>query len=377
MGVRLLDVDLLRQLYRSSGGDDLREEDLLERFSECQTEALGGQILKCTACGTRVVHYNPCNVRGCPKCASYHQGHWRQTMHRRILPIGHYHLVYSGPGWLSRLWLMDPKAVMNALFAAASTATKTVVGGDGTSYAATMVFHSHGARMCYKPHIHCLLAAGRLDEGTRWHEQRELDEPSMRRAFEGRLIGQLERTMPTELNEVLRDGDGQGHVYATFHEQTPDSIVAYLARTTHGLVLNPRTELEVGERTVCYTAEHHGHAQHVELSHREFVHRYLAHIPPHRSVTVRHYGLYATRHALQLEQAREAIEATARSIEPPSEEELFLPVCPFCHRRALDGQVEFDRHSIPSELRLLAIIRGSPVPHDAIVTAAPRALPIG
>ena len=377
MGTRVLDVDLLRELQRKSGSEDPHAQYLLERYAECQTEALGGQILKCKACGTRVVHYNPCNVRGCPKCAAYHQGRWRRAMHERILPVGHQHVVFSGPGWLAQLWLKRPKAVMDALFAAASAAVKTTVTADGLCYAATMVFHSHGNRMCYKPHVHCLLTVGGFDDHDRWREQRHLDEPGLRKRFDHRLLKRLERDVPEELNQVIGHRGGQSSVHATYHEQTPDSIVAYLAGTTHGLVLKAKTVLEVGEHTVGYTAEHHGHRQRVELSQRDFLRRYLAHIPPHRSVTVRHYGLYATRHAEELEQARRAIEAAPRQIDPPAEEELFLPVCPHCHRRTLIGQLEFEPHATPAELRLLAIIRGSPVPHDTIITAAPSAVPIG
>ena len=372
MGTWRLDDSLMRHLYRRSGSADARQEYLIDRFSECQTEALGGRILGCRGCGTRVVQYNPCNVRGCPKCAPYHQGQWRSAMQRRILPIGHYHITFSGPGWLTQLWLMRPAEVISALFGAASATLKAMFRPVGLLYGSTLVFQSHGQRLCYKPHIHCLLTPGGVDREGKWQAQRHINEASLREQFSRRLLRSLERTVVHQLNVVLgssRGGENRCGVYATYHRGSPDPIIGYLARTVGGLVLDPKTEIQVGEATVSYHYTHNGERCRCELSDRQFLTRYLAHIPPPRAVTVRHYGLYATTHTGMLEWVRPQLQSEIHSVEPPAEEELFLPRCPACHRRRLAVESEFEAHQLPLELRLLAQIRGSPVPNNLILSS--------
>ena len=367
---RTLDDSLLKLCFTRSGSSDARQEYLLERFAECQTEALGGQILKCSNCGTRVVHYNPCNVRGCPRCAGYHQGRWRESMQNRILPIGHFHLVFSAPGWLTELWLMRPTQVIDALFAAASQSIKAIFAPTGLLYGATLVFQSHGRRLCYKPHIHCLLTPGGVDREGRWQTHKGIDESSLTHQFAGPMIKRLERSLANYLTVVL--GNACTHerfsVHATFHRDTPDALISYLARSTHGLILDPRTELEVAEATLRFTDTR----EDCELSYSEFLTRYFRHIPPARTVTIRHYGLYSTRHTGMLEWVRPQVHSKLRSVDPPSAEELFYPPCPHCHRRKLTLDYQFDPGQIPLELKVLAQIRGSPVPNNLIITASPR-----
>lgn len=372
VGSRALDVDLLQHLYRTAGNDDWRQRFFLERFAECQTEALGGQILKCGACGTRIVHYNPCNVRGCPKCAGYHQARWRESLRSRLLPIGHYHVVFSGPAWLADLWQRVPREVINALFESARRSLKRVFRPTGLRYGATLVFQSHGARMCYKPHIHCLLTPGGLDDRHEWQEHRTIDEPSLQEAFQRELVKQLEKHSPQQLNQVLRDchRSTSANVYLTFHEQTPNAIIGYLSGSTHGLVLGSNAEIEVGEAGVHFTSTH---GESGNLSPEDFLRRYIDHIPPHRAVTVRHYGLYANRCAAQRRRARACVHAHEQLEEAPEEEQQpYLPACPHCHRRKLKVEREFEPDHLPTELRLQAIIRGSPIGHDAILTVASR-----
>jgi hypothetical protein len=81
----------------------LSEQAVLRDLMSCRTAALGGHMDTCTACGFERPSYNSCRNRHCPKCQALAQARWVEARLDRILPVPHFHLVFTLPSDLRQL----------------------------------------------------------------------------------------------------------------------------------------------------------------------------------------------------------------------------------------------------------------------------------
>lgn len=78
----------------------LEQRQVLAALAACRTVALGGHVQLCTGCGHRQPQYNSCRNRHCPKCQSLAQHRWLEERKLRILPVHHFHVVFTLPAEL-------------------------------------------------------------------------------------------------------------------------------------------------------------------------------------------------------------------------------------------------------------------------------------
>lgn len=343
----------------------------MDQFRTCRTEQLGGHILRCPECGTQVVEYNSCNLRGCPRCAPDRQAQWRIRMLDRALPLAHFHLVFGGPQYLVDLWLAHPRLVISTLFASAAAALAHLMATAELTFGATMVFHSHGKGLSFKPHLHCLLTAGGIDSQRTWHDYHLLAEDQLRTQFRTHMHRRLAASLASAVpDHFAADREKDWRVYVTFHRHSPAHLITYFSRSLFGGLIDTRFHQTCDEHSVQLTEMHGDSRLTTTLDRSVFLHRYLAHIPPAHSVTVRHYGLYSTRYARCRAQLRSALQ-TPESAESTAEQEhadvpLLLP-CPRCHT-PMHIQFRFTAQQLPTILRLYREARGSPCAHQAPVS---------
>lgn len=307
------------------------QERALREFQSCRTPAKGCRILRCEDCNTSLVLFNPCNKRGCPKCAQKNQLQWLQKVKGRILPTGHLHLVFSIPGFYTNQWMMDRKALISRLFKGVDAVLKEVEDDRGLLLGRMLVFQSHGRGMSFKPHIHCLLADGGLDSERKWCPLGPLPLEQMARSLRDhfRDLGPIPQD-----TEVSSDPEGWS-VYQRRHEGSGEKIAAYLAHSMAGVVLRMDKEPKVDrqEGLVTFEDRHEGVVQTTTLKETTFVERYLRHIPPERAVVVRYYGLYSNRHRDDLA----IVLLLLHRYKTPEdhsdvEGEGFTEMCPCCHK---------------------------------------------
>ena len=65
---------------------------VLAAIQRCRTAALGGHLDECSHCGHRVISFNSCRNRHCPKCQANARHRWIEARRREILPIPYAHL---------------------------------------------------------------------------------------------------------------------------------------------------------------------------------------------------------------------------------------------------------------------------------------------
>jgi len=283
-------------------------------------------------------------------------------------------VVFSAPELLTRAWRSKPKAVIECLFAAASRTFKALSKRTSLQFGIMMVFHSHGKGLSYKAHLHCILTAGGVDSQGEWQPYRQINEKQLRAEFHRWMQNQAARRLPAEVAaEVQLTTSAQWPVYAVYHREDPTALVHYFARTFHGLLIEANARLCYDEQNVRFTSHHLGSEYTITLSRAEFLTRYFAHIPPAGMVTVRHYGLYASRSAATLRQVAGTlvVAKTAETEEKPREES--TRTCPLCHN-PMSLAAAFLPNGLPEKVRSTVPPRASPVVHGQIIE--PRLLAV-
>ncbi|MEK7860460.1 MAG: transposase, partial [Chloroflexota bacterium] len=136
---------------------------VLSDIERCRSAALGGHIDVCRSCGHEHPAYNSCRNRHCPKCQALRQEQWICARAERLLPVRHFHVVFTLPSELRPLAKAAPRAVFDALFAAASQTLLDL--GDsrlGATFGVTAVLHTWTRDLRYHPHMHALVTSGGL-----------------------------------------------------------------------------------------------------------------------------------------------------------------------------------------------------------------------
>ena len=132
-----------RHELEASADVTLSQRRVLSAVELCRTAALGGDVDVCRACGHQAPVYNSCRNRHCPKCQARAQERWIAARAERLLPVRHFHVVFTLPSELRALAKYRPRAVFGALFSAASeTLSELSESRLSARLGATMVLHT-------------------------------------------------------------------------------------------------------------------------------------------------------------------------------------------------------------------------------------------
>jgi hypothetical protein len=302
------------------------ERRVLSAIALCRTAELGGHVDVCRSCGHEHPSYNSCRNRHCPKCQALAQERWIAARTERLLPVGHFHVVFTLPSQLRALARHAPRAIFDALFAAASQVLLEL--GDtrlGARLGVTMVLHTWTRKLELHPHVHATVTAGGLGtDGACWIAS------STKYLFPIEVMGALLRgKMMAALSRLYAAGafanftdfeDPQAFaqlmgrlarlrwvVYAKKPFRRAVHVVTYLGRYTHRVAISNSRLVDVTDEAVTFRTKDGGIA---ELRPVEFLRRFLLHVLPDGLHKIRHYGLYASSHVRDaLAAARAALRA--------------------------------------------------------------------
>jgi hypothetical protein len=127
----------------------------LRDLRDCRSAALGGRVQQCDRCGHRVILYNSCRNRHCPKCQATARARWLVQRETELLPVPYFHVVFTLPAQIGRLALQNPKQIYTILFrAAATTLLRTAADPRllGASIGFLAVLHTWGQNLHLNPH---------------------------------------------------------------------------------------------------------------------------------------------------------------------------------------------------------------------------------
>src|SRR5690242_12919590 len=122
MGRPALEVaDILRTLgpawrQQQAGHLSLGQLKVMSAIEQCRTAALGGHLLRCTACDSIDISYNSCRNRHCPKCQARAAKRWLEARQAELLPVEYYHVVFTLPAPISAIAYANKAAIYHSLF---------------------------------------------------------------------------------------------------------------------------------------------------------------------------------------------------------------------------------------------------------------------
>jgi len=286
----------------------LEQRRALEAMVLCRTAALGGHLDRCTRCDFKRPSYNSCRNRHCPKCQALAQERWIHARSERVLPVGHFHVVFTVPSELHPLMAFRREELFGALMrAAAQTLTELARTKMGAALGITAVLHTWTRELRFHPHVHCLVTAGglALDE-SRWVPRGGFLFPVkvIGALFRGKMmdaIRRLHRDGCSRGFDALRDPQGFDHlmrrlathswvVYSKKPFASADHLFRYLGRYTHRVGIANSRLVAVDEQRVTFRTKE---GRTTTLAPVEFLRRLVLHILPSGFVKIRHYGLYA------------------------------------------------------------------------------------
>lgn len=336
----------------------------LRDIGNCRSAALGGRVQQCDRCGHRVILYNSCRNRHCPKCQATARARWLEQREAELLPVPYFHVVFTLPKQIGQLALQNARTIYNILFrAAAQTMLETASDPRllGASIGFLAVLHTWGQNLHLHPHLHCVVPGGGISpDGSRWIACRKdsfflpylLLSQRFRKKFLAQLLqafrhgalrftGQLRPLASPAAFEALCEHAANiewvVHIKPPFGG--PQRVLKYLARYTHRVAISNHRLRTLENGRVSF--EWKDYAQHSQrkimtLDALEFMRRFLLHVLPSGLVRIRQFGFLANRFRTQKLQLCRTLLAVCQSSTPADSHNRTdtsigdRPFCPVC-----------------------------------------------
>jgi predicted RNA-binding Zn-ribbon protein involved in translation (DUF1610 family) len=294
----------------------------LNAILRCRTAALGGHIDACSRCGKRVLSYNSCRNRHCPKCQGNTRHRWLQARRAELLPTRYVHVVFTLPHEFAPLALTNKKVIYKLLFSA-SAETLLEFARDprflGAEIGFFSVLHTWNQKLEHHPHLHCVVPEGGVSlDGSRWVRPRHnffLPVNGMAKVFRGKFLDALRKAFAAgELRfsgqmKNLSDSGAFGAllrqscrsnwvVYAKRPFGGPEHVLQYLGNYTHRIAISNHRLVGLEDGKVSFRwrdSAHDNKKRLMTLRVEEFLRRFFLHVLPPGFVRIRHFGLFSNR----------------------------------------------------------------------------------
>lgn len=289
------------------------QQKAINDIIHCRTAYFGGHIAKCSNCGHQQVFYKSCRNRNCPKCQNSKQIVWVDKLKSSVLPVKHFHLVFTIPESLNALFYLNQRICYDLFFKAASKSLlKVLTSYTGASGGAVAALHTWGQTLNYHPHIHMIVPAGGLDsDQMQWIYARNsflLPVKVLSCVFRAELLKLIKTQwltlgikIPQNYNPNFEAFKKELYLkkFVVFAEKPfkgPDQIINYLGKYINRVAIsNSRIKAAEGD-TVTFNYKNYKTGElalSMTLSAHEFISRFLMHILPGGFYKIRYFGIYA------------------------------------------------------------------------------------
>jgi len=314
-------AEILRQYgpaYRKARAHELLPSQLRVMWciEHCRTEALGGHVYQCDACGEQVYHYHSCRNRHCNGCQNDKAQAWLEAQQALLLPVPYFLVTFTLPRELRTVAYKHQKVVYNLLFRCAAAALQDLAADPrfvGGQIGMVGVLHTWQRDLTFHPHVHFLVPGGGLDFATeRWH--------AAHNAFFVH-VKPLSILFRAKMRDGLKKAGLFHHVPSAAWQKAwvvhsksvgyGQKAVAYLADYVFRIGLSNTRILKLEQDEVTFRYKHNTTKRCVlvTLPVFEFIDRFLLHVLPWGFVKVRYYGFYAPGNRHRLALARELLGA--------------------------------------------------------------------
>jgi len=292
-----------------------------DAIMHCRTAALGSHQSVCDNCGYKKISYNSCRNRHCPKCQYIKQLLWVDKLKNRLLPTRYFHIVFTVPEFLNKLFYINQRACYDMLFKASSYAIQKTACNPtflGAQSGNVSVLHTWGQSLNYHPHIHTLVPAGGIDpDGQEWiNASKKFFVPvkALSKIFRAKFYELLQqaitkKTLVIPQQDVSLYGAFKSlkkmvyrelwnvHIKKTF--KGAGQVISYLGRYTHRVAISNNRLLSMSNNMIQFRwKDYRDNRQKImELDVLCFIRRFLQHILPCGYYKIRYYGIFAAVHS--------------------------------------------------------------------------------
>lgn len=280
----------------------------------CRTNSLGGHIEQCDHCGHTRHAYNSCRNRHCPKCQFVKKAQWVDQLGANLPPTKHFHVVFTIPECLHKIFYINQKKAYSLLFNAAAKALMQCAANPdflGVQAGAVAILHTWGQTLVYHPHIHMIVPAGGLSEDQmEWiYARKKFFVPV--RALSAIFRGILCRLIEQEVEQksmILPDDYAEFKslknkcyeknwvVYCEKPFSNKDNLIQYLGNYTHRVAISNHRIVSNINGKVSFTYKDYktgGVRKTMSLDANEFIRRFLQHVLPSGFYKIRYFGFMA------------------------------------------------------------------------------------
>ena len=290
------------------------QQKAFSAIMNCRSQELGGHTLKCNNCGHVQHAYNSCRNRHCPKCQYLKQVVWVDKLKARLLPVKYFHIVFTIPGSLHKLFYVNQKICYDLLMKSASQAVLKACENPrflGAKAGCVAILHTWGQALTYHPHVHLLVPAGGFDSDML--EWRQADESFFVpiKVLSSLFRGIFAQNIYKYANELIPTGKGESintdflrsliyktswNVFAKSALNNAGSVIEYLGRYTHRVAISNARILDISEDKVHFVWKDYkqeGRTKIMKLMAVEFINRFMLHVLPCGFYKIRYYGIFA------------------------------------------------------------------------------------
>lgn len=297
----------------------------LKAILACHTDALGGSVHKCHDCGCEHFLFHSCRNRACPKCQNEKTDTWAENLREKLLPVAHFHVIVTLPAELRNLVRSNQRKANAVLMKAAFATLRKISKGQ---IGAVSVLHTWSRSLIYHPHVHMMVPAGYLSkDGSRWVESNpEFLVPVnvFKKVFPAIFARMLRKELPgIKLPQQI--WQKKWNVRMIPFTGSVDNLINYLARYIYRIGISNSRIIEVTDTHVTFL----GDGTPVKLTGREFIRRFLQHVPPKGFHKVRYFGIMHPVHATMRNRIKLTLPAKAAP-KPKKKPEKPTFVCPDC-----------------------------------------------
>jgi hypothetical protein len=230
--------------------------------------------------------------------------------------VKYFHLVFTIPPCLHKLFYINQKTAYGLLFKASGRSLKQCAENTrylGAETGAVAMLHTWGQTLVYHPHIHMIVPAGGLSEdGSEWIPAAErflLPVKALSAVFRGILCRLLEEAVANsriKLPDDVQDFKtlkalcykSSWVVYSEKPFKCADNLVNYLGNYTHRVAIANHRIISHKNGKVSFYYKDYKHAgirRVMTLDTEEFIRRFLQHILPSGFSKIRYFGFMGLR----------------------------------------------------------------------------------
>jgi hypothetical protein len=345
----------------------------MRAIETCRTADQGGHVDECDHCGTRLISYNSCRNRHCPKCQFLKKERWIEGRGKDLLPIPYFHVVFTISDKLNPLVLRNQEVLYGLLFKAVSETLRELAETPkylGAEIGHISILHTWGQNQMDHPHIHTIVTGGGLSKGGRkWKSCKKdffLPVRVMSKLFRGKFLAHLKAlrvekklvypgavshlASPGAFNALISDlYKKHWVVYCKPPFDRTRGVLEYLGRYTHRIAISNHRLVKLEDDKVSFRWRDYADNNKTKImtvAAYEFIRRFLLHVLPDRFVKIRHYGLLGNRcRRMKLDRCRELLACSDQNTAERKAEtwqETLLRLCgidvgkcPACGERAM------------------------------------------